>query len=90
MSDLIKRRETIKAFETTDIFDEEELEYIEEIINDVPDADNDSNYNEYIEEKKIECFNYILDVFNDTELHHQKKASMIIRAIKEYKSYRAY
>lgn len=47
-------------------------------------------YDSYLEEKKIEFFDIILDIYQDKELTYQKRASMILSILSEYLDYKAY
>ena len=47
-------------------------------------------YSSYEEERKIECFDYIIDIYQEKELSWQKRASMIMSVIWDYLNYRTY
>ena len=47
-------------------------------------------FDSYADERKIECFDYIVEVFLDRELTYQRRMSMIADAIREYLAFRSY
>lgn len=44
----------------------------------------DEAWESHVEERKLECFDLIIDIFQDKELSYQKRASMICDVIREY------
>ena len=47
-------------------------------------------YDSYSDERKIECLDYIIEVWLDRELSYQRRMSMIADAIREYIAFRSY
>ena len=90
MSEYINRENLCALLEDIDCADGMvDMEHLIECVNDLP-SDRFDYYSFYEEKCKIECLDYIMDVWLDRDQSYQRRMSMINDALIDYQSYKSY